>query len=70
MIIIKLYAFIGLATLGIELDSGVRLREYPYWKQNNNLLTNQIGWDTVLLLIFLEKLTSVLRIINYLSSES
>ena len=40
MIIIESNAFLGLHTLGIELDGGVRSREDPYWEQNNNLLIN------------------------------
>ena len=41
MIIIELNAFLGLITLGIIIDDGVRSREDPYWEQNNNLLINQ-----------------------------
>ena len=41
MIIIELNAFLGLITLGIELDNGVRLREDHCWEPNNSLLINQ-----------------------------
>ena len=41
MIIIELNAFLGLITLGIELDNGVRSREDLYWEPNNSLLINQ-----------------------------
>ena len=41
MIIIESNTSLGLRTLGIELDGGVRSREDPYWEQNNNLLINQ-----------------------------
>ena len=41
MIIIELNAFLGLITLGIKLDNGVRSREDPCWELNNSLLINQ-----------------------------
>ena len=41
MIIIEHNAFLGLITLGIELDNKVRSREDPCWEQNNNWLINQ-----------------------------
>ena len=41
MIIIELNAFLGLITLGIELDNRVRSREDPCWEPNNSLLINQ-----------------------------
>ena len=41
IIIIEHNVFLGLITLGIELDNGVRSREDPCWDQNNNQLINQ-----------------------------